>query len=449
MLQIGRHATGSCGGISRRAFVQAGSLAPLAMAAAAGGTPQATGGERAAAKSVILIWLWGGPSHLDLVDPKPEAPLDIRGPFASIATRLPGVHFAETLPRLAARNDQFALVRSNVNFQQGHLEAGTLGLSAANLLTAIPEPHFGAVLAKTRGYGSLPPFVAVGNGPVRDVVGLVKGQGGGRWGEAHDPFRIRCDDLGTVEIPALQLIEGQTPQALADRTRLRESLDLLRSGIDQVRDERLGVWDKSWQRACDLLTSPEARAALDLGAETDAVRQSYGYTTFGQSCLLARRLVEADVPFVQVNWSTYVEAITPNCDFGWDTHIWNFELLQDRHGPIFDRAAAALLDDLRDRGLLDSTLVLMLGEFGRTPRINGQMARDHWPGCYFSIWAGAGVKSGIVVGRSDKTGSAPATTPVTPLDVGATVLELAGLSLTRRIEMQVTPNARVIEELLA
>jgi hypothetical protein len=179
------------------------------------------------------------------------------------------------------------------------------------------------------------------------------------------------------------------------------------------------------------------------------VRQSYGYTTFGQSCLLARRLVEADVPFVQVNWSTYVEAITPNCDFGWDTHIWNFELLQDRHGPIFDRAAAALLDDLRDRGLLDSTLVLMLGEFGRTPRINGQMARDHWPGCYFSIWAGAGVKPGIVVGRSDKTGSAPATIPVTPLDVGATVLELAGLSLTRRIEMQVTPNARVIEELLA
>ena len=135
MLQIGRHATGSCGGLSRRAFVQAGALAPLAMAAAAGGMPQATAGERAVAKSVILVWLWGGPSHLDLFDPKPEAPLDVRGPFAPIATRLPGVQFCETLPRLAARNDQFALVRSNVNFQQGHLEAGTLGLSAANLLT--------------------------------------------------------------------------------------------------------------------------------------------------------------------------------------------------------------------------------------------------------------------------------------------------------------------------
>jgi len=288
MLQIGRHATGCCSGLTRRAFVQAGTLAPLALAAC----PAVAEG-RKPAKSVILLWLWGGPSHIDLVDPKPEAPLDIRGPFAPIATRLPGVQFCETLPRLAARNDQFSLVRSNVNFQQGHLEAGTLGLSASNLLTAIPEPHFGAVLAKARGYGSLPPFVALGNGPVRDVVGLVKGQGGGRWGEAHDPFRIRCDDRGQVEIPALQLIEGQTPQALADRTRLRESLDLLQAGVDQARDERLGVWDKSWQRACDLLTSPAARAALDLGAERDDVRDSYGYTTFGQSCLLARRLVGA------------------------------------------------------------------------------------------------------------------------------------------------------------
>jgi hypothetical protein len=306
MLQIGRHATGSCGGLSRRAFVQAGALAPWATAPVAWQANQARAEGRPRAKSVILLWLWGGPSHLDLFDPKPEAPLDIRGPFAPIATRLPGVQFGETLPRLAARNDQFALVRSNVNFQQGHLEAGTLGLSAANLLTAVPEPHFGAVLAKARGYGNLPPFVAVGNGPVRDVVGLVKGQGGGRWGEAHDPFRIRCDDLGQVEIPALQLLEGQTPQALADRTRLRQSLDLLRAEVDQVRDERLGVWDKSWQRACDLLGSPTARAALDLGTESEAVRQSYGYTTFGQSCLLARRLVEAEVPFVQVNWSTYV-----------------------------------------------------------------------------------------------------------------------------------------------
>lgn len=446
MLQIGNHPTGSCQGLTRRAFVQAGTIAPLGlgMADRLQGADEPTG--RATARSVILLWLWGGPSHLDTFDVKPEAPLDIRGAFAPIQTRLPGIQFAETLPRLAARNDRFALVRSMVNFQQGHLEAGTLSLSASNLLTGTPEPHFGAILGKVRGYGSLPPFMAVGNGPVRDVVGLVKGQGGGRWGEAHDPFRVRCDDEGQVEVPSLELIPGQTPTALTDRRRLRQELDQL---LSATQDSRLETWDKSHQRACELLTSPAARAALDLSTERPDVRADYGKSTFGQSCLLARRLVEADVPFVQVNWSTYVEAITPNCDFGWDTHIWNFELLQDRHAPIFDRAAAALLDDLQERGLLDTTLVVMMGEFGRTPKINGQMARDHWPGCYFSIWAGAGVRPGIVVGRSDRTGSAPATTPITPLDVGATALELAGVPATRRIDLNVLPNARVIEELLA
>lgn len=444
MLEIGTIASHDCQSVSRRAFVKAGTLAPLA-AAFANSNQTTCAADHRAAKSVILLWLWGGPSHLDTFDPKPEAPLDIRGPFAPIATRLPGVQFTELLPQLAARNDQFALVRSMVNFQQGHLEAGTLSLSAANILTATPEPHFGAVLGKVRGQSDLPPFMAIGDGPVRDVVGLVKGQGGGRWGAAHDPFRVRCDEDGYVDVPSLKLIEGQTINALADRTRLRRELD---SYERHINDTRLDVWERSYERACDLLTTPAARAAIDLTKEAEATRRKYGQSTFGQSCLLARRLVEAHVPFVQVNWSTYVEAITPNCDFGWDTHIWNFELLQDRHAPIFDRAAAALLDDLKDRGLLDSTLVVMMGEFGRTPRINGQMARDHWPGCYFSIWAGAGVKRGVVVGRSDKTASAPASAPITPLDVGATILELAGVSLTRRIEMSVVPNARVIDELL-
>lgn len=444
MLQIGGHTTGSCQGLSRRAFVQAGAIGPLGLSLLDRMSTPVVAAPEARAKSVILLWLWGGPSHLDTFDPKPEAPLDIRGAFSPLQTRIPGVVFAETLPRLAVRNDQFALVRSMVNFQQGHLEAGTLSLSAANLLATAPEPHIGAILGKARGDGNLPPFIAVGNGPVRDVVGLVKGQGGGRWGDAYDPFRVRCDDEGQVEVPSLQLIEGQSPAALADRNKLRSELDRL---LASQESRRLETWDKSYQRACDLLTAPGARRALDLSEERPDTRADYGKTTFGQSCLLARRLVEAGVPFVQVNWSTYVEAITPNCDFGWDTHIWNFELLQDRHAPIFDRAAAALLDDLRERGLLDSTLVVMMGEFGRTPKINGQMARDHWPGCYFSIWAGAGVRPGVVVGRSDRTGSAPATAPVTPLDTGATVLELAGVPATKRIELNVLANARVVEEL--
>jgi uncharacterized protein (DUF1501 family) len=191
----------------------------------------------------------------------------------------------------------------------------------------------------------------------------------------------------------------------------------------------------------------EARRALDLSREAQATRAAYGQTSFGQSCLLARRLVEAGVPYVQVNWSQYVEAMTPGCDFGWDTHIYNFELLSDRHGPIFDRVFAALLDDLDARGLLASTLVVALGEFGRTPRINGQASRDHWPNCYFSIWAGAGVRAGAVVGESDRRGSDPITEPITPVMVGTTILDRAGVDSQARAELRVLPGGRVIHEL--
>jgi uncharacterized protein (DUF1501 family) len=201
------------------------------------------------------------------------------------------------------------------------------------------------------------------------------------------------------------------------------------------------------KRAYALLTNPDARRALDLTQEKQAVRDAYGQTSFGQSCLLARRLAQAGVPYVQVNWSQYVEAITPNCDFGWDTHVFNFDLLPDRHGPIFDRVYSTLLDDLRDRGMLDSTLVVAMGEFGRTPKINAQASRDHWPQCYFSLWAGAGVRGGTAVGDSDATGSAPLTEPFTPGMVGATILELAGMDTQARAELRVLPGMRAIHEL--
>ena len=163
--------------------------------------------------------------------------------------------------------------------------------------------------------------------------------------------------------------------------------------------------------------------------------------------MLARRLIEAEVPYVQLNWSEYVEAMSPGCDFGWDTHIYNFELLQDRHGPIFDRAFSALLDDLHERGLLETTLVVAMGEFGRTPKINQRASRDHWPRCYFSLWAGAGVVPGQVVGESDKLGNDPVTEPITPVMVGTTIAELAGLDTQARAEMGVLPDGRVIHEL--
>jgi uncharacterized protein (DUF1501 family) len=440
MLEIGDFRGRSCQGVSRRAFVKAGLLAPLAAAL----PREVMAGDRPRVRSVLLLWLWGAPSHLDTFDPKPNAAAEYRGPFTTIATRTPTVRFTELFPRLAARSDRFTLIRSNRTFHGGHLEAGTIGLTGFPQVVESPPPNFGSILAKQRGPGPLPGFMAIGRGQPRDIVGMMKGYGGGVWGKVHDPFLVQCSAQGEVDVPSLKLLPGLTPENLADRRTLLAGLDGLRRHVDAA---ELGKWDATRQRAYALLTTAEARKALDLSAEPEKVRDGYGHTSFGQSCLLARRLVQAGVPYVQVNWSQYVEAMTPNCDFGWDTHIYNFELLTDRHGPLLDRVFSTLLDDLRDRGLLDSTLVLALGEFGRTPRINGQASRDHWPNVYFSLWAGGGVVPGRVLGESDKRGEEPITDPVTPAMVGSTLLERAGVDTQARAELGVLPAARVLHEL--
>jgi hypothetical protein len=440
VLDIGSFRARLCQGLHRRAFLQAGLLAPFTSALRAAGPEYGTPKVR----SVLFLWLWGAPSHLDTFDPKPGAPAEFRGPFGTIPTRTPGVRFTELLPRLAARSDRFALIRANKNFHGGHLEAGTIGMTGSFDGSGDLQPNFGSILARHRGATSLPPFLSLGRGSPRDVVGLMKGFGGGNWGKIYDPFLVRCSEEGEVDIPELKLLDGLTPQHLADRRTLLQGLDQLRRGVS---DARFAQWDNTFQRAYVLLTSPEARKALDLSRENPRTRESYGQTSFGQSCLLARRLVEAGVPFVQVNWSQYVEAMTPNCDFGWDTHIYNFDLLADRHCPILDRAFSALLDDLRQRGLLETTLVVAMGEFGRTPRINGQASRDHWPNVYFSIWAGGGVQPGRVIGESDKHGAEPITEPITPVMVGTTLLEQAGVTSAQRAEWRVLTGGRVIHEL--
>jgi uncharacterized protein (DUF1501 family) len=444
MLSIGEFRARTCGGLSRRSFLQLGASLPLALCGSLGPTQAAT---RARARSVIFVWLWGAPSHLDTFDPKPAAPAEVRGPFAAIPTRTPGMLFSELLPGLASRSNRFNVIRSHVTFAPGHPDAGTYALTGFPERPEPVHPCFGSIVAKHRGQkGKLPPFVAVGRGIPRDVVRIVDGYGGGRLGKLHDPFLISCSDDGQTEVPSLELLKDLTPQRLSDRRSLLGRLDAARKAIDTA--DAAG-WDRARGRAHDLLTVPAARAAFDLSREKEKAREAYGQTSFGQSCLLARRLVEAGVSYVQVNWSQYVEAMTPNCDFGWDTHIYNFELLQDRHCPILDRALSALLDDLHQRGLLDSTLVVAMGEFGRTPRINDRMARDHWHRCYSSLWAGAGLKPGRVIGQSNKHAEDPLTTPITPLMVGTTIADLAGIDSQARAEMQVLPGGTVIDELLA
>jgi hypothetical protein len=386
-----------------------------------------------------------------MFDPKPNAIAEYRGPFSTIATRIPGVRFTELLPRLAERSRRFSLIRSNVNFDGNHRPAGSISLTGAAAGPGGYPPNFGSILARQRGAGALPSFISIARGPIGDGDGPVLGYGGGSWGKRHDPFMVSCSEAGRIDIPDLRLIDGLTPGRLADRRLLLHELDRVRRHVEEIErtsNPSQSAWTGLYQQAYALLASAPAREAFDLSREPARFRESYGRTAFGQSCLLGRRLVEAGVPYVQVNWSQYVEVFYPFSDYGWDTHADNFGLLADWHCPLLDSVLATLLDDLEQRGLLRTTLVVCMGEFGRTPRINNIGSRDHWHPCYFSLWAGGGVQPGRAVGESDRRGEYPATEPITPAMVGATMLELAGVDSASRAQLRVLEDARVIHELL-
>lgn len=442
MLEIGDFKAASCQATSRRSFLRIGATIPFAAAALG---PDRLLAKEGKAKSTVFVWLWGAPSHLDTFDPKPDAPTAYRGPFATIPTQTPGIRFSELVPKLAARSDRFSLVRSHITRDGGHPGAGTLGMTGYKEGPGPVQPSFGSIVSRHHSAGALPPYAMLGRGIPKDVVRPVQGYGGGDWGKAYDPFMINCSDLGEADVPALKMLEGISPERLADRRLLSSKLDDARRSIF---DDQFDRWDDNTQRALALLTSRDAVQALDLSREKEQTRAAYGQTSFGQSLLLARRMVEAGVPYIHVNWSEYVEAFTPNTDFGWDTHIHNFDLLPNRHCPIFDRAFSAFLDDLYDRRLIDSTLIACMGEFGRTPKINKRAARDHWPQCYFSLWAGGGIKPGRVVGASDRSAEHPISRPIGPADVGTTIMDQMGVDSVARVELNVLRDGEAIHELL-
>jgi hypothetical protein len=443
MLDVGAFRARTCGGVSRRSFLRLAGSVPLALGLPGGVT---LGSQGVKAKSVIFVFLWGAPSHLDTCDPKPDAPLEYRGPFGVIPTRTPGVFFTELVPQIASRSDRFSLVRSHATTASGHPEAGTIALTGFPEVPAPPQPNFGSIVAKHRGErGALPSFFTIARGVVMDGGRRIEGYGGGKLSATYDPFMVGCSETGEVELPALKLLDGLNPLRIQDRRHLLAQLD---TAARRAERDRPGAWTRSRQSAYDLLLDPAARQAFDLTRESDQTRARYGYTTFGQSSLLARRLVEAGAPYVQLNYSRHVEALNPGFEFGWDTHIYNFELLQDQLCPILDRAFSALLDDLYDRSLIDNTLVVMMGEFGRTPKISGRAARDHWPNCYFSIWAGGGVQPGRVIGESDLRGERPRGEPISPLMVGTTIAHLAGIDTQARAEMNVLSGGKLIDGLL-
>lgn len=457
MLLLGRQKTRTCGGIHRRAFLQAGAssvlgltLADLLRAREAGST--------GSARAVVLLWLWGGPSQLDTFDPKPNAPLDYRGPFGTIPTRVTGARFCELFPQIAGITDRLAVLRTLTTQSNDHGIAGTIGLTGSGAggtgldgkpLPGSPRPALGSIVAKALSTGGrksdLHPFFVIG-GKLHQGKKAIIGEGGGPLGAVWDPFRMEYDPATGTKIPALELPAELTPERLANRQKLLAAFGRLESRSAEV--AATGALDAYRTRALEMLTSRTAASAFDLTKEKPATQDRYGRTRFGQSCLLARRLVEAGVPFVQVNWSDHVEAEEDSGDGGWDHHYRNFQIMQDRHAGWLDQAVSAFISDLADRGLLDSTLVIAMGEFGREPKVNDKAGREHWSHCYSALVAGGGVKGGRVIGTSDAKAAKPADTPLTPADLNATVLQLVGLTSEQVTGLGLTPSGRVIDELL-
>jgi uncharacterized protein (DUF1501 family) len=402
MITIGQGRVRLCSGVTRRDFLLAGGVGlgsmGLSLAELNAREPARAGTDRA----VILIMLVGGPSHLETWDPKPEAPEEVRGPFGSIATRVPGVRISEHLPRLAARMDRLALVRSVHHDEAPIHETGHQLLQTGRLCEPGEEhPHLGAVAARLLGSrAELPPFVVV-PGPIANTgVKISHGQTAGWLGASYEPFHV-ADDPASPRFDA-----GQ-------------ALDRSRRFLDRALNQS-AAFGQSLAAEHEPLLTARARHAFELDAESAASRHAYGPSTFGQSCLLARRLVESGVRLVTVNmFETVFGKVT------WDCHGSEpFSTLDDYARdllPTLDQALSALLDDLHFRGLLDSTMVVATGEFGRTPRLNCAGGRDHWPGVWTALLAGGGVKGGQVVGASDSHAASPRDRPVTPRDLLATM----------------------------
>lgn len=457
MLHVGQHRCRTCAGLSRRELLQVGgssvlglSLADLLRARAHGNVQPV-----APAKAVLLLWLWGGPAQLDTWDPKPDAPLEFRGPFASIPTRTPGLRFGELFPKMAGLTQRLAVLRSLYTFSNDHGVAGTIGLTGSVAggvgLDGKPRPGgarptTGSVIARVRGSTSaMPPFMVIG-GRLHQGKKAIIGEGGGVLGGQYDPFRLEHDPVRGTRFPGLQLPAELTPERLGDRQKLLLAFDQLQRRSEQVQSAAL--LDDYHKQAFTMLTNPGSMRMFDLGQEKESLKDRYGRTRFGQSCLLGRRLIEQGVPFVQVNWSDHVESEEDAGDGGWDHHYRNFQLMQDRHAPWLDQAFSTLLEDMHDRGLLRTTLVVAVGEFGRSPKINDKSGRDHWEHCYSAILAGGGIAGGRVAGSSDARAERPRDMPVTPADLTTTIWHAVGLTSEQVQSLNVgLPNARVIQEL--
>ena len=431
-----------CDRISRREALRIGGLGTVGLSlpqllagqAAASETGPATFGK---AKRVILLFMWGGPAHQDTWDLKPEGPKELRGEFLPIATKVPGIHISEHFPLIAKQADKLALIRSVGQEDNNHSTGAHAGLTgrkhemkAENFSARGSDfPHYGSVLSKLRpNRNGMPTFVALPDIIATTAGKVTPGQGGGILGAQYDPFAItdHPEEPG-FSISTLSLPKGLSNPRMKNRRALLRQIDnVARLGQRSAPASAMGEY---YDQALDMILSPKARKAFDLARVSEQERWRYGWHTFGQSVLMARRMIEAGVKLVTVYWHREVKTI----DTSWDTHSRNFTELRTRLMPVVDRPIAALLEDLETNGLLDDTLVVWNSEFGRTPKINKNGGRDHWGPCNTVVMAGGGVPGGQVFGETDKAAAYPTKDKVTQDDIAATMYHLLGMDPEGRV----------------
>ncbi len=421
--------------LSRREWLRVGGigLGGLSLAGLFAGQAAAKQPRRGKAKAVIVFGVIGGPSQYDTWGPRPKAPAEVRGPFGAIATRTPGLFVGELMPRTACLTDRIAVLRAVATNDNAHSSSGYQMMTGVphqplNQESATPRapnnwPNMGAIVRALRSdTGKLPAAIALPEHIWNDGNFPWPGQDAGLLGPRCNPWLIHCDpSAASFQVPALSLPAEVPPLRFDGRRKLLEQVERHLGAVD--RTGLAGNFSRHARKAVELLESPAARKAFDLGAEPAAVRDRYGRSRFAQSVLLARRLVEAGVGLVQVNWTRIKGQLNQG---GWDTHEKHNQAMKDLLMPIMDRCYSALLEDLAVRGLLDETLVVWFGEFGRTPRFNGNAGRDHWGHCFSLALAGGGIRGGVVHGSSDRNGAYPVDGRVEPRDLLATIFHCLG-----------------------
>jgi uncharacterized protein (DUF1501 family) len=426
---MGRRGSSRCDGVSRRDFLRVGALGGLGLTLPMFLRSQANAdGEKtkrhARAKSVLLVYLGGGLSHHDSFDPKPDAPAEIRGQYKPIDTAVPGLKIGELLPNLARNMNRLTVVRSGAH-NNDHHETATNWVLCGRFGSLFGDyPAIGAVVAHETGFtGQLPPYVAIPRNPSFTWELGKSAFLGGR----YESFKTGDPNAADYKVQDLTAAEAISPKQAERRDTLLRAVDGLAKSVQN--NDQVDTFDEFHQRAAAMTLSSEARGAFAIDKETDKLRDRYGRTTFGQSVLLGRRLIERGVKFVTVNYG------------GWDHHAKIFDSLNNKL-PEFDRGLSALLEDMDSRGLLDETLIAVFGEFGRSPKINKDVGRDHWGPAASLLFAGAGVQRGGVVGQTDKQGGAVTRRPVAPADVACTIYEALGIDPRKHL---VAPDGRPIE----